>query len=543
MSLVVSPTTSADGRSRRAVRIICGVWVALLLAWSVLLPTYRSADEVNHVSAAIALSETDSWPGFKRLFHVDQVVDTLEAAGYRAHPPRGVGNYYPLPADGAEPRETRQPFLHPGEAVTLLHVNGIGQHPPGYYGLLALVDRALPADTPYTTTVWMFRLVSVLLMAPLPWLLAATARRLGADPPAVVVMAVVPFLIPQLGALGGAVNNDNLLIVACAVVAWLSTRIATGDLSGRTAVGAGLALAAALLAKAFGLVFVPVLVAAYLLAAVRARTWRVPAVRLLTAGSLALLGAWWWLRNVLVFGQLQPAGHLARLDVPLDPGSAVDDYLLAAWNLIPMRFWATLSIKPGSPFPPAVTSVLSIALLAAMVLFVVRRRSFLARRADALLLLAPFVLCAVVLVSSTWELFLATGFPRGLQGRYLFAGISGVAAALGLGVMATVPVRSRETCGRRGCPVRSGLHRPVDRTGARVPLRRCDVGRSPVLAVPVEPAAAGAHLPDPRRRGDRRAAPPCRRRPLAAWCRRRPEGRARRPRRSGRDAHPVTGSR
>ena len=239
MSLVVSPTTSADGRARRAVRIICGVWVALLLAWSVLLPTYRSADEVNHMSAAIALSETDSWPGYKRLFHVDQVVDTLEAAGYRAHPPRGVGNYYPLPADGAEPRETRQPFLHPGEAVTLLHVNGIGQHPPGYYGLLALVDRALPADTPYTTTVWMFRLVSVLLMAPLPWLLAATARRLGADPPAVVVMAVVPFLIPQLGALGGAVNNDNLLIVACAVVAWLSTRIATGDLAGERPSGPG----------------------------------------------------------------------------------------------------------------------------------------------------------------------------------------------------------------------------------------------------------------------------------------------------------------
>lgn len=424
-------------------RVICGLWVALLLAWTVLLPTYRSADEVAHVSAAIAFGATHSWPGYKRLHHADQVVDTLEAAGIRTNPGPGQDRYYPLPADGAQPRDSRQPFVQPGEAVTLGHVNPIGQHPPGYYAILALVDKVLPAGTPYTVTVWVFRLVSVLLMAPLPWLLAAVTRRLGADPPGVVLAAAVPFLIPQLGALGGSVNNDSLVIVACAVLAWLCTRIATGDLRWRTAVGAGLVLAVALLAKAWGLVFVPVLVAAYAIAAARGRTWRGPLVRLVTVGALSLLGAWWWLRNLLVFGKLQPAGHAARLDVPLGIGDVLGPYVRTAVDLIPLRFWATLSIKPGQPFPTALTWALSLALLTAMALFVVRRRSYLATRADALLLVAPFVLCLAVLVSEGLELYRVFGSPKGMQGRYLYAGLAGIAAALGLGVMATVPARFR----------------------------------------------------------------------------------------------------
>ncbi len=443
MSETASPGSAAGDPTRRAVYVICALWVALLLTWTLLLPTYRSADEYHHVSAAIALGETHSWPGYKRLLHVEQVLATRDSAGYRTERAPGEGNYYPLPADGAEPREARSPFLQRGEVVELGAMNVIGQHPPGYYAILAVVDKALPSGTSYTSTVWAFRLVSVLLMAPLPWLLAATARRLGADPPAVVATAIVPFLIPQLGALGGAVNNDNLLIAACAVLAWLSARIATGDLSARTAVGTGLALAVALLAKAWGLLFVPVLVAAYVLAAVRGRTWRVPVLRLVTVGSLSLLGAWWWVRNVLVFGQLQPAGHTRHLDVPLGVREAIGPYTREALELIPLRFWATLSVKPGSPFAPAVTWVLSLILVAAIVLFLIRRRSFLATRADALLLMAPLMLCVVVLITSTWELYLATGRPRGLQGRYFYAGLIGIGAAIGLGVMATVPARFR----------------------------------------------------------------------------------------------------
>ncbi|MBO1750947.1 DUF2142 domain-containing protein [Actinotalea sp. BY-33] len=412
--------------------MISVAWLAVLLAWSVTLPTYRSADEVLHVSATISLRETLEWPGFKELPALREVMDSRDAAGMFNED----REYYPLAAADAVPRPERPPFTTDG-TFTGFGINNLGQHPPGYYTLTGVVSALTPSTTPFDLQVWLLRLVNVLLVAPLPWIFAGIARTFRADRAAVAVAALTPLLIPQLGALGGAVNNENLAILTGAGMSLLIARVAVGDLRARTALLLGLVLGVGMLTKAWSLLFVPVIALAYVVAGFRTRRWGRAAGGLAVAGLLSCIGAWWWVRNYLVFGAVQPAGHLpAREGGPLGRREGLPDFVDAAADLLPTRFWATLSLKYGDdPFSPALTGALTVLLALLMVVFLLRRRSFEARRIDAFLLVAPFAAALLVLLSSTFSLYLVTGAARGLQGRYLYTGLAAVAACVALGLL------------------------------------------------------------------------------------------------------------
>ncbi|MBO1750948.1 glycosyltransferase family 39 protein [Actinotalea sp. BY-33] len=429
--------------TRRVLVAVTLAWVAVTATWSVLLPTYRSADESHHISAILSMQYDGEWGGYRTLNQLEELRATRVVSGWTQREDLREG-YYPLAAEGALPRSERPSLVPDGTITETEVVNSLGQHPPGYYVLGAAVNDLTPATLAFDMEAWALRLLSVALLAPLPWLLAAIATRLGADPPAAIAASLVPLGIPQLGALGGAVNNDNLLILSCTAVALLAARIATGDLRARTTVLVGLALACALLSKAWALMFVPVVVLAYVIGGTRTRRWGRAAGSLVAAGALSCAGGWWWVRNYLVFGTLQPAGHSPSLPEPLTWQEGLPTYLEHATTRIPMRFWATLSIKDGSPpYPYALTTGLAALVLAGLVIFLVRKQSFAAGRADALLLVLPFLLCLASLLYSTWGLYLDTGTPRGLQGRYLFAAIAAPAAALGVGVMSMLTFRAR----------------------------------------------------------------------------------------------------
>jgi len=321
----------------------------------------------------------------------------------------------------------------------------VGQHPPAYYALLAIVSAALPDGVRVDLEVWIFRLVNVLLMAPLPLLVAGIVRRFGADTPAVITAAMMPLGIPQLGATGASVNNDNLLtLTGFLVVAGLS-RVLTGDRRARTAVLIGTALAVGLLTKAWALLFVPVVALAYALVAYRTRRLLEPLRGLVTVAAVAALGGWWWLRNLAVYGAVQPAGHYERLAEPLAPAEAVSKFVGEAAE-IPKRFWVMLSIRHPAgepPFPTVLTTVLFVSLIVLALVPILRSRTYGARRLESLVLVSPFFLTAAVLLAQTWRLHLATGVPAGLQGRYLFVGLAGVLAMVAMTIASLVPRRAR----------------------------------------------------------------------------------------------------
>ncbi|MGC0142060.1 DUF2142 domain-containing protein [Pseudactinotalea sp. Z1732] len=419
----------ARSRMPRAVVVLTAVWVASLLLWSVLLPTFRSADESWHVSAAYYQLETGDWPGFQQMPELWWVIEAT---------PPGHGDYEPLPAQGppgadASFTERRDETVATSEPAT----NRAGQHPPLYYALLGMVIEVAPSQVPAAQTVWTLRLVSVALLGPLPLLLAHGARRLGGNRPVTIIAAALPLTVPQLGALGGAVNNDNLLIAAAAATTVLVTHTLSGDLRYRIAALTGLALAVALLSKAFALVLVPFVVLAYLVAGRRFGRFGAALRGLALAGAVAALGGWWWVVNLLRYGTVQPAGHSRpRPDGPLGIAEALPGYAAEAATLIPMRFWATLSIKRGDlppPFPYALTITLFVVLVAALVAIPLLARRFPGLRAlDAVVLVVPFFASLALVLAGTFGLYRETGLAAGLQGRYLYVGLAGAFVVLAL---------------------------------------------------------------------------------------------------------------
>ncbi len=450
-------SAGADDRSRRSlwrglprpVVTATVLWVALMAVWSLVLPGYRSADEQQHVSAGLHWEHHRSWPGFKELPADRGAYVVPERYGFTRP---GLRPYPPLAADGALPRNQRPSFDDLGAGQQLGGAVTMGQHPPAYYVLLGTIGTLLPDDTPADREIWLLRLLSVALLAPVPAVVAAAVRRLGGSDRAVVTGALLPFAVPQLAVTAGAVNNDNLLTAGCAWLALGVAVVVTGDLRARTGALLGLAAAVALLAKAWALFIVPVVAVAYLVCAWRSRRWRSAAAGLAAYGATAMLGAWWWVNNVVRYGQVQPSGHFpAREEGRLSLSEGLGTYLERFVGWVPGRFWALLSGKDGgdnisgggeNAFPWLVTAVLSVALLTLLVVALLRRRTSDATRIDVMLLLAPFGLILVTLVVSTWNIYARTGLSSGLHGRYLFAALPGVLIVVAL-VLGQVPGRQR----------------------------------------------------------------------------------------------------
>jgi len=422
----------------RAVLAITALWAAVLLVWSVLLPTFRSPDEIGHVSNGYALLETGQWPGYQQLELLDWVM--------QARPPEHAG-YQPLTTDTtelepsfAELREQNLGSEWSGEISTT------GQHPPGYYALLAGALAVLPTDVPAHVTVWWLRLGNVALLAPLPLLLALGARRLRAPPAVTVAAAASPLAIPQLGTLGAAVSNDNLMILTATGATVIAVHAATGDLRRRVAVTAGVVLAVALFTKAFALVLVLLVGLAYLLAGWRTGAWATSIRRLALVAAISATTGWWWIANLIRYGTVQPAGHYPpRPEGPLDPLTALPDYLYELAIRVPVRFFSSLAIQIGQqppPFPYWMTTALFTLMLGLAAAALFRTSSFGMRRLDAVLLLIPFAASFAAMIAGTWPLYLKTGLLLGLQGRYLYTGLAGLCLVVLLGCAAMLPRRA-----------------------------------------------------------------------------------------------------
>ncbi len=406
----------------RAVWAATAFFWAMLVMWSVAIPMFRGPDEADHVSAALYWSENHDWPGFKEMYLVDGVLEARVASGYRLY----MESYVVLPSlTAADADEVRidLSFDELGQEASYRY-NKASQHPPLYSMIVGSVHSATK-DLPWDTEMWFFRLVSVLLVCPLPLVAAAMARRLGAGPPVMVASALAICAVPQLAFVGGTVNNDNLLAIAGA---WLSlglVSVLTGDLRVRTAAWAGVAAAVALLAKAWALPLVAVVVIAYVTAGVREKSVRKAGVPLAVFSGISLVGGWWWIRNLFLYGTLQPSGHREPLPEPVPFGEAAMTVVQRFNGLFPTRFWSLMSIKTGtSAYPQWVPSVLILLLLACIVFAFVRAKRIGVKRTTLTVMAAPVALALLIMIGEALRFAITTGIASGIQGRYLYAYIT-----------------------------------------------------------------------------------------------------------------------
>jgi len=184
--------------------------------------------------------------------------------------------------------------------------------PPLYYLLLT------PIFILFEGALLPLRLVSLLLGAGVIWLAYRTARLLFPEAEWVAwSTAVFIAFIPQHVAMLASVNNDSLSELLIALLLYLTLRWVTregirklGD-DRRWLIGLGVVLGLGFLTKATVYLMAPVL--AVVLLWQYWRTWQ----RLFQAGVLLfapafVLGAIWWVRNVVVYGGLDVLGKAAH---------------------------------------------------------------------------------------------------------------------------------------------------------------------------------------------------------------------------------------
>ena len=438
------PRRSTGERVPLTVWAVTALHVGLLLTFAFLYPPFTGFDETQHVDAVLSIRHGDGWPA-------PQERELSEGIVAVATPLLQSASDLPFSDDEVPPRDERPSVAELGverDSVGQLLPNQITQHPPLYYALQAGVLAVLPgsADWAFDRTVGVLRLVSIVLMAPLPLLAWATARALRAPPLAAQVAALLTVSVPQLQRVGSSVNNDAAYTLAFATVLLLLARVAGGDVGRRSVVLTGVAVGVAMLTKGFALVLPLAVGLAFLVGGRRSGTrgsWTAG----LLPGFLSLVvafvvGGWWWLRNLLLYGTVQPSGwppsyrDVLRLE-PRAPGepAPLGEFLEGSYSRLSERFWGGLEINYVGPdtFPHWLTNALVVATLVAVVAAVVGAGR--SRLPLVVSVLVPFASTLGVIGYGIWTGYsYSLDFP-GAQGRYLFGNLPSLAAAVALGLV------------------------------------------------------------------------------------------------------------
>jgi 4-amino-4-deoxy-L-arabinose transferase-like glycosyltransferase len=440
-----SPGADGERRGPPPASVWALVVLQLLLGigWSLLAPAYRTPDEAQHVDLVLALAGGQGYPGaYDRQVGARVVATAIRANLSRDGTPRPDRDLR-FAAGDAPPRTARPSFAASGPDDPTGFGNQMPQHPPAAYVLAASAIRALPEATAFDVQIWLVRVLSALLVAPLPLLCWLTARRLTSDLRVALAAAVLPLTIPQLAHIAGSVSNDGLLILSVGVATVGVAAVLAGDLRARTALLIGGATGLALLTKGFALALPVVIVVAYALAWRRTgRGGGRGAVRAavgsgtLALGLAAALGGWWYARNVVLYGAVQPEAF-PFADLPALPAEPVVDFgywLPYAASRYVLRFWGQVGwVEVPLPWP--LVWLLAALLAAGVAGGLLLRRSALTRGTAAVLLLPLAGIASIVLLGAL-GLYLRTGVPAGVQGRYLFPALPGLALVAAAGGVA-----------------------------------------------------------------------------------------------------------
>jgi hypothetical protein len=424
----------------RAVWLVVLLHVLVTLCQTAVFPNFRAPDEVKHFDMIVSVQRGTAWP-----WPDPGTLPVNRGSWAGGFVPTGhVGQRLALADRPIPSRSHRRSFLARGGDTRTHSSNQMTQHAPLYYlgGAAVLASMGDWEDDPLDRVFLLLRWSNVLLLAPLPLLLYASARRLRLPEPVPLAASLFPLLVPELSRSGGSINNDNLLILAAAVLTLLLTRVLTGDTSRRTAVWVGAVTTVALLTKGLALVLPAWVVATYAVTLYRTR-------RLSTLGSLGWaavitsLGLAWWVRNQVLFGAVLPNG--LRTEPPdLQVRSSWENWAAAYVVHFIERMGTTFFVQDYGAMTQDHTAarlqdttlwlarVAVVVVLAGVAVTLVRR---VIPRLGALTLLLPTVLLAALVAKGSWSAFAVHGKYTAMQGRYLFAG----AFALALVAVAPLP--------------------------------------------------------------------------------------------------------
>ena len=421
------------------------------LAYSIIGPFYRAPDEQKHVDMIKHYGESRGYPDPRIRAAFDPGVWASGRLVLPARDPELGGARPPQSEDEAEPRQLRPTFKELATSQDPTGVprrNQLTQHPPLHYVLASSFGSFVGASVPeeawtWDREVWLYRLFSVFLVAPLPLLAATAARAIGVSSQGSVLAAAAMLLIPMRSYIGAAVNNDASMMLGAAIAVtaglahlkrpnWQSAAVASG----------GAAVAA--WSKSTGASLVPWVLLVVLVAAIpdlRKARHRDALIRLGTAFTVSVLGAGWYLTNLVRFRDPQPSSFTRRsvegAETPLWL------FLQTGFERVAGTFWGQPGRRAGVTLAAWLVASLTVAVvLASIALMVVvfRRRR---RRILVGLLVGLWIVQAGLLFSNTFEHYLRTGKYVAMQGRYLYAALVPFAVLVALFSDEVLPERMR----------------------------------------------------------------------------------------------------
>lgn len=406
--------------SKGLLGLIVALYCAFGLAYAVETPKWQAPDEPAHYNYVVYLAENHRLPVLV------------------------MGDY---PHDYLE--EIKAAKFPPNMSIAPLRYEF--HQPPLYYLLAAVIHRAT-GSLGFHGQFLTLRLFSVLLGCLLLLVSYAIVKEIF---PAWEILALTTTAmiatVPMHIAMSAAINNDTLAELILASIIWLCIRHFKSGLGRRQVLLLGLFLALALLTKTG--IYAPAVLSIVLALAVRARVEgrRIFLQQLGLTLALALLSIWWFVRNVLAYGDLDLFGWQRHDSIVLgQPTTAqwisehglaktIQDFFVVSFH----SFWAQFGWM-GILIDSRLYMLLGVVSVAAALGFIL----FAARTISNRRLLTSFQLWALVLLLLVFVLVAGEHVLYNLkfvqhQGRYLFPALVpiGLAFALGLLEWANVLVR------------------------------------------------------------------------------------------------------
>jgi hypothetical protein len=446
------------GRGLRPAVAVAAIAFVNAASWALITPAFNAPDEPQHFAYAQYLAETGHAPArtvdLRPPYSTDQLL-ALNAVDIYSQVSLPEGRPPWLALEQTQWERLRASTPHPADDGGGYTESG-SPHQPAYYGLLAPAYLAVRSQSAFSQLTAM-RLVSALLGAVVAVCAFAIVRELlPRQRVAAIAAGLLVAFQPMFGFISGAVNNDNGVNAAAALVLYLLIRGLRRGLSWRVALALGATLAATPLMKQTGYEIYPAAAVGLLGMAWRrhrprdARAW----VALVIAFA-AVRGGWSLLHPVFypsVGGHPATGGGISPTEAVSVAEHMPGRFLVYLWQLfLPRLPFMGALFPPGWPFraiyvvrgfgafgwyvwtfPNWVYVVIMAAMISVGILALstaVRERVAALRRSFEIAVIALFPLCVLVAVEAVF--FTPNGGGRTVvaeQGRYIFPAIAALAA-------------------------------------------------------------------------------------------------------------------
>lgn len=410
-------------------------WAALLVAFTVLTPVWRSPDETNHFDLVLDVADGRGYAAWDE----DHLSEGVLAA---SEPVRTAPLRVPI-EPGADPPGL--PAVVRSDRISTVP-NHMTQHPPAYYALtgveLAVAQQMGLAPDSVSGQLAVTRVLSALLLVPVPFLAWAAARALGASARVRRLSLLVPLAVPGVTQVGSGLTNDVLSVLVFSALAVGLAAYVGGRRTRGVSLAIGALCGAALLTKAFGaaaVVWAAAVVAATWEPGERRRVLRDSSIVGVTAMAI---GGWWYVRNLVREGRILPSLEEARFSsdsVLAGTAKSFDAWYDRFTPVAGRGFFGLFGYADVSVSDLVYRAALVAALGGAVAGAVALRRA----RPALVLLILPLPVLLGLQATQSYRLYQQSGVVALGHGRYLLPAIVPCALLVATGVARWTPARGR----------------------------------------------------------------------------------------------------